>query len=608
MFCSLFLLLCHVCQRHLFCDDQLLVEGLLNPQLHIRHATMAEHLDKLICLAAVSHGYAAQAQCRSRSASASKRRGMQPHSCRSSGARAWGSWLEQNPHWQPERAGPLAPIDLRPAAAATGVRGRPGPAMWGRRASGQQDQTVSAADDCGSGGSSPSGGTPQPRPGVPKPLKDPAVSAFLKPYGFRASSAKEWQGQASTLSIRVYGHSVIRRHTYYHLDCTLAAYLGSTSPALLQGDACWQCGGRLRDIRVGLHDLVKRELGRTYSAKFAGIPFARRLRPSGTTARLDAWFRQLAQLVTSRALSPAAVAATLRFLGAPMLDGQQAVEVVMPEHAVRPLKSAAALAAAQDADDDEGGSSDSDLEGMLATLSAAESAYRFGSDHASTAEDAALATHSSAASSRPSGGQPPPPLPPPASPPASPRGHSREAAPRSTGEEAREAAPSSMRGAALRSEAAPRSVRDAASRSAREAAPVSAHEEAAETGWSTEFSIEPLSLAGHLSTEGARFENAAALSSARYSLESVSEASSEDVDLEPAAEQEASSEPWQQQRRRSDSELSDVPELGVGMLQRATPTLLPDGLRVGETKLQTMLRMRREKVEPQHMSGRGTMI
>jgi len=80
------------------------------------------------------------------------------------------------------------------------------------------------------------------------------------------------------------------------------------------------------------------------------------------------------------------------------------------------------------------------------------------------------------------------------------------------------------------------------------------------------------------------------------------------VDLEPAAEQEASSEPWQQQRRRSDSELSDVPELGVGMLQRATPTLLPDGLRSGETKLQAMLRMRREKVEPQHMSGRGTMI
>eukprot|EP00444_Apocalathium_aciculiferum_P036154 CAMPEP_0183494678 /NCGR_PEP_ID=MMETSP0370-20130417/184068_1 /TAXON_ID=268820 /ORGANISM="Peridinium aciculiferum, Strain PAER-2" /LENGTH=256 /DNA_ID=CAMNT_0025688021 /DNA_START=1 /DNA_END=768 /DNA_ORIENTATION=- len=67
--------------------------------------------------------------------------------------------------------------------------------MWGCRASGQQDQTVSAADDSGSGGSSPSGGAPQPRPGVPKPLKDPAVSAFLKPYGFRASSAKEWQGQ-----------------------------------------------------------------------------------------------------------------------------------------------------------------------------------------------------------------------------------------------------------------------------------------------------------------------------------------------------------------------------------------------------------------------------
>lgn len=166
-----------------------------------------------------------------------------------------------------------------------------------------------------------------------KPLPRTEVPHFLEPYGYLASTALDWRGPPPELSIQVSGHSSSGGHTLYHVECTLAR--GSSprcSPS--SGDACsergsadqagdhlvWQSQRRLSDLRAGLHDPVRKALGSSYGTYFCGVHFAHRLRPSGTTSRLDAWCRRLAYCINSKLVPPAIAAETLRLLEAPAVS------------------------------------------------------------------------------------------------------------------------------------------------------------------------------------------------------------------------------------------------------------------------------------------------
>jgi len=161
---------------------------------------------------------------------------------------------------------------------------------------------------------------------VPRPLADSDVPAFLRKYGLQASTAMDWRGAPPELSLEVSGHTVAGGHTVYQVECALGR-AGSRPPAgagpsaSSSAAACrplsWTVARRLADLRAGLHDPVRKALGSSYGTYFCGVHFAHRLRPSGTTSRLDAWCRRLAYCVNSKLVPPAVAAETLRVLGAP---------------------------------------------------------------------------------------------------------------------------------------------------------------------------------------------------------------------------------------------------------------------------------------------------
>lgn len=149
---------------------------------------------------------------------------------------------------------------------------------------------------------------------LPAPLAPLDVPEFLEPYGYCASCHLSWgRHQPPALGIQVASHSTIGKHTYYHLECTLPSTGGTEEKHV------WKVARRLAHLREGLHDPVKHALGSSYQTYFTGVHFAHHLRPSGTTSRLDAWFRRLAHCISSKLVPPEIAAATLRVLGAPSL-------------------------------------------------------------------------------------------------------------------------------------------------------------------------------------------------------------------------------------------------------------------------------------------------
>mmetsp|Transcript_8539 Transcript_8539/g.22040 ORF Transcript_8539/g.22040 Transcript_8539/m.22040 type:complete len:344 (+) Transcript_8539:69-1100(+) len=155
-----------------------------------------------------------------------------------------------------------------------------------------------------------------------------AVPSFLEPYGYSARSAQEWLPPLPVMCLSVKGHEEDGGHTLYHVDCQLSRAV----PPKRATPAGWRCrpdvapplwhmecrtSVRLAQLRVGLHDLVKKQLGSAYGRHFHGIPFAHRGAPPGTTARLDAWCRRLAERINDKAFPPCLAAAALRFLRAP---------------------------------------------------------------------------------------------------------------------------------------------------------------------------------------------------------------------------------------------------------------------------------------------------
>mmetsp|Transcript_74450 Transcript_74450/g.206769 ORF Transcript_74450/g.206769 Transcript_74450/m.206769 type:complete len:269 (-) Transcript_74450:108-914(-) len=142
------------------------------------------------------------------------------------------------------------------------------------------------------------------------------VVAYLQQYGYSASNNYTWRAKPPELSIEVRGHFVSDGHTHYQIHCKLEPPTWSTSPKS-EGPLTWQTALRLMQMRSGLHDPVVKALGSSYKTYFCKVPFAKHLRPTGTTARLDAWCARLAYCINTKLLPPWVAAATLRLVCAP---------------------------------------------------------------------------------------------------------------------------------------------------------------------------------------------------------------------------------------------------------------------------------------------------
>lgn len=171
--------------------------------------------------------------------------------------------------------------------------------------------------------------------GLWKPLPRTEVVAFLEPYGIQASNAHNWRGVPPDVSIRVSGHSSVNGHTLYHIECSLALPVGlsrlaggtesfsmddvekSSESMSSRSRLTWRAERRLADLRVGLHEPVHKALGSSYNTYFVRVHFAHRLRPAGTTKRLDIWCNRLAYCINGKLTPPWITAEVLRVLGAP---------------------------------------------------------------------------------------------------------------------------------------------------------------------------------------------------------------------------------------------------------------------------------------------------
>jgi len=149
------------------------------------------------------------------------------------------------------------------------------------------------------------------------------VPGFLEPYGYSALSDLEWGAAAKRppkLIMDVTGHCCMNGHTYYLLECALILSSCDGSEA---GRLIWRAARRLAHLRSGLHDPVKKELGDKYKTFFNGSPFAGRLKPPGTSARINEWCRCLAYSINDQSAPPMVVAVTLRLMGAPDMSEQK---------------------------------------------------------------------------------------------------------------------------------------------------------------------------------------------------------------------------------------------------------------------------------------------
>eukprot|EP00434_Breviolum_minutum_P012659 symbB.v1.2.011158.t1/scaffold705.1/size174302/5 len=154
---------------------------------------------------------------------------------------------------------------------------------------------------------------------LPRPLTGRDVTLFLDPFGFHASTQMDWQkgSENPEISIRVHGHFMCGRHLHYILACQL--WRGKKMDPADKAWVEWKVSRRLAHLRAGLHDVVKHYLGSSYKTYFCQVPFAHRMRPAGTTERLDKWCERLARCLTARLVPPVVAANGLRVLGAPDL-------------------------------------------------------------------------------------------------------------------------------------------------------------------------------------------------------------------------------------------------------------------------------------------------
>jgi len=153
--------------------------------------------------------------------------------------------------------------------------------------------------------------------GLPELLGRDDVAAYLTFFDYSAIDADMWADPEGfdgipELVMRVTRNEKVSSATYYEIDAALHAR-GSKEPFLK-----WTCMRTLAILRVHIHDLVERNLGsEVYKKHFKGTPFAARGGFSGTTARLDAWFKTCGICASLALLRPKVIADILTLLEAP---------------------------------------------------------------------------------------------------------------------------------------------------------------------------------------------------------------------------------------------------------------------------------------------------
>lgn len=155
---------------------------------------------------------------------------------------------------------------------------------------------------------------------IPARLGGESLLSFLEPYGYIARDECQWLPGCATpeISLSVTGHSKASGSTHYDVECSLAVRGHWHSPYL-----AWHAKRRLAHLREGLHDPVKQMFGQSeYKTHFHGAPFAHGYAVPGTTARLNAWCRRLANVVNASLVPPSLVAAVLRVLGVPPMNSE----------------------------------------------------------------------------------------------------------------------------------------------------------------------------------------------------------------------------------------------------------------------------------------------
>lgn len=146
-----------------------------------------------------------------------------------------------------------------------------------------------------------------------------AVPGYLASYGYVADNETCWTPLPAgfvmpQFDLQVSGHQEMDSHTIYFVDCNVILSQNGVGPAT---KLTWRAEQRLVNLREHVHDRVKQDFGRSYTRYFGAAHFAHRGGVRGTTARLNAWFAALASCINGGMASPAVVALTLHFLGAP---------------------------------------------------------------------------------------------------------------------------------------------------------------------------------------------------------------------------------------------------------------------------------------------------
>lgn len=99
----------------------------------------------------------------------------------------------------------------------------------------------------------------------------------------------------------------------------------------------WTCQKSLSELRSKLHDHVKKELGTDYKTHFQDTRFAHHGGLPGTTKRLDAWFKTLANVASEGHLKNDLLAVFLDQLQAPVPQVDPQLEQFRKELHVEPV-------------------------------------------------------------------------------------------------------------------------------------------------------------------------------------------------------------------------------------------------------------------------------
>eukprot|EP00929_Paragymnodinium_shiwhaense_P122934 TRINITY_DN9625_c0_g1_i2.p1 TRINITY_DN9625_c0_g1~~TRINITY_DN9625_c0_g1_i2.p1 ORF type:complete len:257 (+),score=32.90 TRINITY_DN9625_c0_g1_i2:77-847(+) len=164
---------------------------------------------------------------------------------------------------------------------------------------------------------------------VQRPIRDHEVSEYLARYAYGASDHLRWQKDPifrPVITLGVTGHDEIvsdalESHTNYHIDATFSIWSFKNAR---EPPARWRISRRLCWLRVEVHDQVKSMMQDMKGTSFEDYPtffkdcnFAHHGGLPGTTKKLDAWFRRLAEGVNKRIVPPRVAAVLMNQLRTP---------------------------------------------------------------------------------------------------------------------------------------------------------------------------------------------------------------------------------------------------------------------------------------------------